>query len=229
MAAIATTNVDEMGAARERLRAATRAVEATRRKAEAAETAARRASEIVQRARVKCECFRDLDKRIHQFRVDAVRSGTETKLPKELKAQLRARVDADEELESALAISKTLGAESVDALRELERAQSDLSDAAAGVVLVRAQEVARELAELNRRRHGLRLLLSQALAVVPFAHIRGDRIVRAVEDPEPQLPLDHGPEHKAAAWWLRQRARLIADADAHVDELPSHRDLWGFD
>lgn len=222
-----TTIVDEVGAARGELRAAILRVTHAERTATEAHSAADRASKAVQAARETLSKFAHVDEEADKFRLDAVRAGNSASLPAALRERLLARGRAQEELDGVLRISERLGAESIDAVRALEHAREDVRTAAGRVVLERAVEAARELSEINRRRHVLRLLLSQAVTVIPQAHICGDLMRRALEDSEPQLPMDRGPEAAAASYWQRQMAHLVADPSAEIDELPDARSLWG--
>jgi len=223
------TIVDEVAAARGELRAAILRVTHAERTATEAQMVAERASEAVQAARETLSKFAHVDEEADKFRLDAVRAGKSASLPAALRERLLARGRAQEELDGVLRISEQLGAESIDAVHALERAREGVRSAAASVVVARAVEAARELSEINRRRHVLRLLLMQAFAVLPQAHVRGDLMLRAVEDSEPQLPMDRGPEAAAASYWQRQMAHLVADPSAEIDELPDARSLWGYE
>lgn len=225
------TIIDEStGTAREELRKAVRRVTEAERRATAAHGAAERASTAVQAARATLAKFAHVDEEADTFRLDQVRAGKSASLPAAMRERLLERGRAQAELDDLLRVSERLGAEGVDAVHAMERAREDVRSAAAHVVIERAQEAARELAGINRRRHILRLLLMQAFAVLPQAHIRGgDLMHRAVADSEPQLPMDRGPEHAAAAYWQRQTAHLVADPSAEIDELPEALALWGYE
>lgn len=218
-------------AARDRLREAVRAATKADLKAEEAQQAAQRASGVVQRAGVALQSFANLDLKIHQHRVNAVRRGVDSGLPEELKAQQRERAAATEDLESALAVSKTLAAESAGALSYVECTQTAVKDAAAGLVLEEAMSVARELEEVCGRRHHLRMLLEAF--TVPFGavslHTNAQEMIRsALADQARALPLDQSPRHNAARFWQDFANRLLANPEATIGELPTTKQLWGY-
>jgi hypothetical protein len=213
--------------ARETLRAAAHAVDEKRTTAKRAQAAAERAASNVERARTALEVFRNLDGEADTFRRDAIRAGKSGSLPAALRQKQQERGEAKAELDGALRASADLVKERDTAFAELERAQADVDHAAAGVVLARGREAAYELAELNRRRHVLRLLLGELTMAIRLP-MGTSAVAAAVADEPPQLPMDQSPRHRAADYWRRQAARLAADPDSTLEALPDKKALWGY-
>jgi hypothetical protein len=218
------------GTGRAELRAAGAAVRRAQQALTNSQDAAERASAAVGQARERLAHFKNLDKEADEFRTAVIRNGGRSAaLPGDLRKRQHQRGEAQAELEAALRISETLARERDQCLSVLERQREMLRDAVAGVVLETAVKAAHELQALNRRRHGLKLLLTElgVLGASPLQAGAGD-IAAALADDDPPLPLDRSPAIRAGAFWRAQVDRLIADPEAEVGALPDARDLWGY-
>lgn len=216
--------------AREGLRAAALELRTAEKKAADAQDAAARASAGVEIARERVASFKALDAECDAFRVAAVREGRSAALPSELRQRQHRQGEASAELEAALHVSKTLGAEGITALRELERAQERLRSAAAAAVFETAAGFASELKELDERRDHLRTMLRALLDSLPAgANFEARQMVDRALGHEPRaLPANQSPLADARSFWQRQVARLVANPEAEIAELPTARSLWGY-
>jgi hypothetical protein len=146
--------------ARLELKASIKAVDTAKQAVQAAQDVVARAEAAVETSRARVATFSDLDSRLIQFRVKALKAGQDSSvLPAELRDQQLERLRSQEELSHAEATRETVKAELADVIKALESAEASQGAAAVGVYTECVQVHLDHLVEVDRLRAHLHLLL----------------------------------------------------------------------
>jgi hypothetical protein len=131
-------------------------------------------------------------------------------------------------LEHAEAVLAHLNLEYEACQKNFQAAEKTKADAVNAVIVEQAESLITELANLNERRHHLRLVL-QGLSLgngAEAGRVAGNLIHTGLQDLEVSLPMDRSPVTKAARFWTSFSTALAESPDAAPGDYPSWQSLW---
>jgi DNA repair exonuclease SbcCD ATPase subunit len=209
--------------ARENLKKVTAEGAKLTRQAEQLETALATATASVQTATAELRTFADLDAAIKRFRVDAVKSGGNSRdLPEKLKARLAARRDAEEELTQSTDTLAAIADEMEEVRNRLKPSDEKKRNCALDVLREHADQAAAELIVLNARRRDLRQILGGLAELsLPFdgkMQFVGftSKMASAIEDLPDEFSGNLFPQADMGRRWKGRLDALLSDSDAAI-------------
>jgi hypothetical protein len=163
-----------------------------------------------------------------QWRLNVLKANSVEAMPADLIEARRESASAQEDLEHSQAVLAHLELEYAAAKQNLASAQKGKDDAVNALLAEGATALITELADLNARRHHLRLVLQGfTLGVGTEAgRVASNLIHTGLQDNVSDLPMDQSPVRKASSYWTSFSTALETNAAAEPGEYPTWQSLW---